>query len=82
MGPEEGLAELSKIPDAAKLKDYPFFPAAQGEFHFLAGRPDEAAKHFEKAMKLARSLSETNFFKRKLEACRLGAAENTENNEV
>jgi len=24
---------------AAKLKDDPFYPAAQGEFHFLAGRP-------------------------------------------
>jgi len=31
---------------AAKLKDYPFYPAA--EFHFLAGRPAEAAKQFEK----------------------------------
>ncbi len=74
-GPEEGLTELSKIPDRAKLKDYPFYPAAQGEFHFLAGRPDEAAKHFEGAMKLARSRSETNFFERKLKACRLGAAQ-------
>jgi len=39
LGPEEGLAELRKIPDRAKLKDYPFYPAARGEFHFLAGRP-------------------------------------------
>jgi predicted RNA polymerase sigma factor len=37
-GPEEGLAELSEIRDAAALKDYPFYPAAQGEFHRLAGR--------------------------------------------
>jgi predicted RNA polymerase sigma factor len=65
-GPEEGLAELRKIPDPAKLKDYPFYPAAQGEFHLLAGRPAEAGKHFEKARKLARSRSETNFFERKL----------------
>jgi RNA polymerase sigma-70 factor (ECF subfamily) len=67
-GPEEGLAELRKIPDPAKLKDYPFYPAAQGEFHLLAGRPAEARKHFEKAVKLARSPSETNFFERKLKA--------------
>jgi RNA polymerase sigma factor (sigma-70 family) len=73
LGPEEGLAELGKIPDPAKLKDYPFYPAAQGEFHLLAGRPAEAGKHFEKAMKLARSRSEMNFFERKLKACRLGA---------
>jgi RNA polymerase sigma-70 factor (ECF subfamily) len=75
LGPEEGLAELRKIPDPAKLKDYPFYPAARGEFHLLAGRPAEAEKHFEKAMKLARSRSETNFFERKLNACRLGAAQ-------
>jgi RNA polymerase sigma factor (sigma-70 family) len=70
LGPEEGLAELKKIPDPAKLKDYPFYPAAQGEFHLIAGRPTEAGRHFEKAMKLARSRSETNFFERKLKACR------------
>jgi RNA polymerase sigma-70 factor (ECF subfamily) len=70
MGPEEGLAELNKIPDPARLKDYPFYPAAQGEFHLLAGRLEEAAKGFEKAAKLARSQSETDFFERKLKACR------------
>jgi len=75
MGPEAGLAELRKLPDPARLKDYPFYPAAQGEFHLLAGRPAEAAKHFEKTMKLARSRSETNFFERRLEVCRRGAAQ-------
>jgi RNA polymerase sigma factor (sigma-70 family) len=73
MGPEQGLAELKRIPDSAKLKDYPFYPAAQGEFNLLAGHPAEAAKHFEEAVKLARSPSETNFFERKLKACLLGA---------
>src|SRR5207249_10370058 len=67
LGPEEGLAELKKIPDPVKLKDYPFYPAAQGEFHLLAGRPAEAGNHFEKAMTLARSRSEAHFFERKLE---------------
>jgi RNA polymerase sigma factor (sigma-70 family) len=70
LGPEEGLAELQRIPDAAKLKDYPFFPAAQGEFLLLAGRPAEAAQHFETAVKLARSPSESDFFERKLRSCR------------
>ena len=68
-GPEEGLTALGKILNAARLKDYPFYPAAQGEFHFLAGRFEEAAKHFEKALKLARSRSEADFFDRKLEHC-------------
>src|SRR5262245_716908 len=71
-GPEEGLAELKKIPDSARLKDYPFYPAAQGEFHMLAGRPEEAGKHFEKAIKLARTPSETNYFQRKLDSCMSG----------
>jgi len=75
LGPEEGLAELQTIPDLAKLKDYPFYPAAQGEFHLLAGRPAEAGKHFAEAMKLARGRSETNFFERKLEACGRGATQ-------
>jgi RNA polymerase sigma factor (sigma-70 family) len=75
LGPEEGLAELRKIPDPTRLKNYPFYPAAHGEFHLLAGRPADAAKHFEKAMKLARSRSETDFFERKVKACRLGAAQ-------
>jgi RNA polymerase sigma factor (sigma-70 family) len=75
-GPEEGLAELSRIPEAAKLRDYPFYAAAQGEFHLLAGRPGEASRHFEEAVKLARSPSEANFFERKLKACQLVATHN------
>jgi RNA polymerase sigma factor (sigma-70 family) len=74
LGPEEGLAALEKIPDPARLKDYPFYPAAQGEFHLVAGRPVEARKHFEEAMKRARSRSETSFFEHKLRACQSGRA--------
>jgi MacB-like protein len=58
-----------------RAKDYPFYPAAHGEFHLLAGRPAAAAEYFEKALKLARSRSETEFFERKLRACRPAAAQ-------
>jgi predicted RNA polymerase sigma factor len=75
-GPNEGLAELQKLPDAARLKGYPFYPAAHGEFQLLAGRPAEAEKHFEQALRLARSGPEKNFFERKIEACRVGAQVN------
>jgi len=69
MGPEKALTELGAIPDAPKLKQYPFYPAAYGEFHLLAGRPAEAAKYFEEAVKLARNGHEASFFERKLKAC-------------
>jgi predicted RNA polymerase sigma factor len=68
-GPEEALAELKSIPGAVKLKHYPFYPAAPGEFHPLAGRPAEAEKHFAMAVKLARHRSEANLFDHKLKAC-------------
>ncbi|MCU1245570.1 MAG: polymerase sigma-70 factor, subfamily [Acidobacteria bacterium] len=65
-GPEAALATL---PDADRLRDYPFYPAAQGELHLLAGHPAEAAKHFRQATALARSPTEAAFFERKLAAC-------------
>ncbi len=65
-GPEEGLTALDRIEGAEKLKDYPFYPAAFGEFHLLAGRPKEAAGHFEKAAQRSRNPGEKNFFERKL----------------
>jgi RNA polymerase sigma factor (sigma-70 family) len=73
-GPDPGLAEIAKIPDPGKLKEYPFYPAAQGEFHLLAGRPAEAGEQFELAKRLARTRSETDFFERKLKECEAGGA--------
>jgi RNA polymerase sigma-70 factor (ECF subfamily) len=68
-GADAGLSELANIPDLAKLKDYPFYPAAQGEFHRLAGRTEQARGFFETALKLARNPTEARFLERKLEAC-------------
>lgn len=65
-GPEEGLKELANIPEADKLKEYPFYPAAFGEFHLLAGHLKEAAEHFEKAAQQSRNPGEKTFFERKL----------------
>ncbi|MGH9680151.1 MAG: RNA polymerase sigma factor [Candidatus Acidiferrales bacterium] len=73
LGPEEGLAELGRIPDSDRLKNYLFYPAAQGTFHFCAGRPAEARRYFERALKLARTQPEIDFFKRKIEECRTGS---------
>jgi RNA polymerase sigma-70 factor, ECF subfamily len=57
----KGLAELRKIPDSAKLRNYPFYPAAEAEFLLLSGFRPEAAKHFENAIRLARSEAEKKF---------------------
>ena len=69
-GPGRGIFGNAKVPDAEKLKDDPFFPAALAEFHYLAGPPGEAATHFKHAMKLARSPFEAQFFKSLLAKCR------------
>lgn len=69
-GAERGLLEMQQIAGSAKLEDYPFYPAAQGEFHLRAGRADEAAAYFARAMQLARTGAEAAFFQRKLESCR------------
>jgi RNA polymerase sigma factor (sigma-70 family) len=73
-GPEAGLTELRKIPDAGQLNEYPFYPAAQGEFLLHSGRPEEALEFFEKAEQLARSPSEAKFFARKVKSCQPGYA--------
>jgi RNA polymerase sigma-70 factor (ECF subfamily) len=73
LGPEEGLKELRTLRDSEKLKQYPFYPAAIGEFELLAGRPAEAAKYFKEALKLGRTKSEKNFFQSKLRACSIRA---------
>ncbi len=74
LGPEKGLAELGNIADSGRLKNYPFYPAALGEFLLHVGQWREAATHFEKAMNLARSQLEKDFFERKLRACGVCAA--------
>jgi RNA polymerase sigma factor (sigma-70 family) len=74
-GPEAGLTELTKIHNTEQLREYPFYPAAQGEFLLLAGRPEEAREYFEKAERLARTRTEVEFFARKIKSCQPGYAQ-------
>ena len=67
-GPAAGLRELERIPALPTLKDYPFYPAAQGEFHRLAGHIDAARSCFERALELARNPAEARYLERKLAA--------------
>ncbi len=68
-GFEKGLEALKAIPGAEKLKEYPFYSAALGEFHLLAGQPQEARAHFAEAVKQSRNEPEKVFFERKLKSC-------------
>lgn len=68
-GPDQGLRALNQISGADKLAGYPFYPAARGEMHRLAGRLQQAQAEFEVALRLARNQAETQFFERKLRDC-------------
>jgi RNA polymerase sigma-70 factor (ECF subfamily) len=68
-GPASGLRALAAIDDVERLRDYPFYAAAQGELELRAGRPDAARPHFEAALKQARSEAERSFLRRRLIAC-------------
>lgn len=68
-GAEAGLLALEAIDDA-KLRRYPFAPAARAEFLAELGRKDEARVAFEAALKLARNGQERRFLRQRREALR------------
>ena len=70
-GPAAGLRALETIPALPALREYPFYPAAQGEFHRLAGHIGEARACFERALRLARNPSEARSLERKLKALQI-----------
>jgi RNA polymerase sigma-70 factor (ECF subfamily) len=65
-GPERGLQEIDGITDRERLASYPFYPATIGELELRRGRKSEAVKHFETALKLARSPTERRFIEARL----------------
>jgi RNA polymerase sigma factor (sigma-70 family) len=69
-GPHRGIEEIRAIRDADRLKSYPFYWAALGEFELRSKRSETARHHFLSAIILARSDAERGFF-----AQRLGASE-------
>ena len=68
-GPEHGLAALSGIPDADRLRHYPFYPAARGEFERARGDLAAAHRDFAAAAELARSPAERRFLQRRARDC-------------
>ena len=68
-GHERGLTELRAIADAERLRKYPFYHAALGEFELRGGRPQVAREHFSAALALSRNGTEQRFFHQRIEAC-------------
>lgn len=67
-GAQAGLVALAQLP-AGQFGNYPFYAAAQGEFHREAGQFAAAAKHYDVAMQLARTSSERDFFEGQRRVC-------------
>jgi RNA polymerase sigma factor (sigma-70 family) len=65
-GPQAGLEALDALEEEVQLEKYPFYPAARGEFHRLAGHSEKARDYFQQALRLARSPAEVKFFESKL----------------
>lgn len=66
---ERGLEEIAAIPDQARLSEYPFYFAAQGELELSRGASEDARKHFHVALSLARNPTERRYYEQRLAAC-------------
>jgi RNA polymerase sigma-70 factor (ECF subfamily) len=65
-GPDAGLLAIRTIPDADRLRRYPFYPAAIGELELRRGDLASAARAFAAAVGLARNPLERRFLERRL----------------
>lgn len=65
-GPARGLAEISRIPDQARLHAYPFFFTAIAQFEKGLGHAAKARQALDTALKLARSPAEQAFLRKQL----------------
>jgi RNA polymerase sigma factor (sigma-70 family) len=67
-GPAAGLAALLAISGTERLRHYPFYPAALGEFAFRLGDHSAARRYFGAALDLARNDVERRFLQKRLAA--------------
>lgn len=73
-GPERGLEALHAIEGSERLKEYPFYPAAIGEFELRRGNTPAAREHLGAALALARNPIERRFLESRIAACTPGSA--------
>jgi RNA polymerase sigma-70 factor (ECF subfamily) len=71
-GPDRGIEAIRAINDADRLRAYPFYWAALGEFELRRKRSEYAQHHFRSALTLARNDAERHFFNQRLHACEEG----------
>jgi len=67
-GSDRGIEEIEAITDRERLKSYPFYWAALGEFELRSKRYETARGHFRSALALARNEAERHFFSQRLQA--------------
>jgi RNA polymerase sigma-70 factor (ECF subfamily) len=67
-GAKRGLDEISRISDAERLEEYPFYWAARGELLALAGEPARAIKSFERALGMARNSTERKHLQKRIDS--------------
>lgn len=67
-GPAGGLAALREISDTERLRTYPFYAAALGEFELRLGHLEQARQHFGAALAQARNDTERHFLQKRLAA--------------
>jgi RNA polymerase sigma factor (sigma-70 family) len=68
-GPERGLEEIRAIPDLDRLSGYPFYPAALGELELRLGAHEDARRHFQTALAVARNPPERRFLEQRIAEC-------------
>jgi len=68
-GPDRGIEAIHAIADPARLKRYPFYPAAIGEMERRRGNLGAARRQFSSAAALARSGVERRFLERRVREC-------------
>jgi len=68
-GAEKALAEVDRLEQERKLRDYYLLLAVRGHLLLELGRLSEASANFEAALKMPCSEPERRFLRRKLEAC-------------
>jgi RNA polymerase sigma-70 factor (ECF subfamily) len=68
-GPDVGFEALQAIPDAERLRQYPFYAAALASVELRRGHIEAAERHFAAAAALARNPVERRFLERRRRDC-------------